>query len=176
MHLTIYEMATDYAVIDIVSDAIARDRAEIDIHLYASNSLTDYDLADNNEHHKLSLIKYLETVMRENILFMTQLLEDTFQRKIIIYHAGRIAFDERYAVMLLELDHKVDCSVIPLVDSTRWQERAAAITATLPIAPILSILRKFWRLPAPGNPGDHYLQARPSVNAVIQVYDRPRRK
>ncbi|CAK8740280.1 hypothetical protein SODG_003723 [Sodalis praecaptivus] len=147
VYLTNYEMAMDDAFVDFARDAIARGNAEIGMHLHAWNSPPAHDLTGNDGRHKPYLIEYPEAVMREKILFMTQLLEETFQTKMLSHRAGRWAFDERYAAMLLELGYQVDCSVTPRVDwrrsPARRQGRAAAITVIFPIAPILSIPRIF---------------------------------
>lgn len=119
VYLTNYEMAMDDAFVDFARDAIARGNAEIGMHLHAWNSPPAHDLTGNDGRHKPYLIEYPEAVMREKILFMTQLLEETFQTKMLSHRAGRWAFDERYAAMLLELGYQVDCSVTPRVDWSR---------------------------------------------------------
>jgi hypothetical protein len=53
--------------------------------------------------------------MREKIRVLTAALEDTLGVKIVSHRAGRWAFNERYAEMLLEEGYTVDCSVTPLV-------------------------------------------------------------
>ncbi len=49
---------------------------------------------------------------------MTKLLEDAFQTKMLSHRAGRWAFNEYYASLLLEYGYQVDCSVTPRVN---WQ-------------------------------------------------------
>ena len=49
---------------------------------------------------------------------MTKLLEDSFQTKMLSHRAGRWAFNEYYAALLLEYGYQVDCSVTPRVN---WQ-------------------------------------------------------
>jgi hypothetical protein len=46
---------------------------------------------------------------------LTATLEDVLGIKMISHRAGRWAFDERYAEMLLDEGYRVDCSVTPLV-------------------------------------------------------------
>ena len=55
-------------------------------------------------------------MMREKVDYMTRLLEDTFQTKMVSHRAGRWAFDERYARLLVEYGYQVDCSVTPRVN------------------------------------------------------------
>jgi hypothetical protein len=54
-------------------------------------------------------------MMREKVDYMI-LLEDTFQTKMVSHRAGRWAFDERYARLLVEHGYQVDCSVTPRVN------------------------------------------------------------
>jgi hypothetical protein len=55
-------------------------------------------------------------VLREKIHVVTQLLEQRVGRKMLSHRAGRLAFDGRYAAMLLDEGYRVDCSVTPGVD------------------------------------------------------------
>src|SRR5258708_29825416 len=65
------------------------------------------------------LPEYPDAVMKQKIRFITRLLEDRFERKMISHRAGRLGFDGRYAAMLLDEGYRVDCSVTPGVD-WRW--------------------------------------------------------
>lgn len=116
VYLTNYEMAIDPIYIEFARDAIARNTAEIGMHLHAWNSPPLTALTDDDWRHKPYLIEYSDDVMKQKISFMTQLLEDTFQTKMISHRAGRWAFDERYAALLIEHGYQVDCSVTPKVD------------------------------------------------------------
>ncbi|MFT4465964.1 MAG: deacetylase [Sodalis sp. (in: enterobacteria)] len=183
VYLTNYEMAMDDAFVDFARDAIARGSAEIGMHLHAWNSPPAHDLTGNDGRHKPYLIEYPEPVMREKILFMTQLLEDTFQTKMLSHRAGRWAFDERYAAMLLELGYQVDCSVTPRVDWRRsprapsgaggsnyrhFPDRAYFIAPEDISRPGASRLLEV--------PVTTAYKHAPWVNAVSQVYDRLRGK
>jgi hypothetical protein len=53
--------------------------------------------------------------MSDKIKFMTELLEERFNRRMLSHRAGRWAFDSRYARLLVEHGYKVDCSVTPHV-------------------------------------------------------------
>lgn len=116
VYLTNYEMAMDDVFVDFARDAIACGSAEIGMHLHPWNSPPLYNLTGNDGRYQPYLIEYPETVMREKILFMTKLLENTFQTKMLSHRAGRWAFDENYAAMLIELGYQVDCSITPRVD------------------------------------------------------------
>ncbi len=75
-------------------------------------------------------------MMREKVDYMTRLLEDTFQTKMVSHRAGRWAFDERYARLLVEYGYQVDCSVTPRVNwktakgaAGRWRDRLSSLPA-----------------------------------------------
>ena len=58
--------------------------------------------------------------MREKIKVMTDRLEEVFGVKMLSHRAGRWAFDERYARLLIEFGYIVDCSVTPYLS---WAEQ-----------------------------------------------------
>jgi hypothetical protein len=97
VYLTNYEMAIDPFYIEFAKDVIARGTAEIGMHLHAWNSPPTDPLTDDDWRHKPYLIEYSDAAMREKVAYMTHLLEDTFQTKMVSHRAGRWAFDERYA-------------------------------------------------------------------------------
>ncbi|MGV3346945.1 deacetylase [Enterobacteriaceae bacterium LUAb1] len=114
--LTNYEMATDPVYIEFARDVIQRQQGEVGMHLHAWHSPPEYTLTDNDWQHKPYLIEYPEVIMRQKIQVMTQILEDTFQTKMLSHRAGRWAFNAFYARTLIELGYKVDCSVTPRVN------------------------------------------------------------
>lgn len=116
VYLTNYEMAIDPFYIEFARDVIARNTAEIGMHLHAWNSPPLIALTDDDWRYKPYLIEYSDEVMKQKVSFITKLLEDTFQTKMISHRAGRWAFDERYAALLIEHGYQVDCSVTPKVD------------------------------------------------------------
>lgn len=147
--LTNYEMAVDPAYVEFARDVIARDSGEIGMHLHAWNSPPLYDLTGDDWRHKPYLIEYPQDNIREKVIYMTRLLEDSLQVKMRSHRAGRWAFNAFYARLLIEQGYQVDCSVTPRVN---WQfspetpkVTAALITSIFPIARILlmnRILRK----------------------------------
>lgn len=86
------------------------------MHLHAWNSPPEHDLTGDDWRWQPYLIEFSDEVMREKVLFMTRLLEETFQTKMLSHRAGRWAFDSRYARLLIELGYQVDCSVTPRVN------------------------------------------------------------
>ncbi|CAO95124.1 polysaccharide deacetylase family protein [Erwinia tasmaniensis] len=116
--LTNYEMAVDPAYVEFARDVIARDGGEIGMHLHAWNSPPLFDLTGDDWRHKPYLIEYPEDNVREKVIYMTRLLEDTLQVKMRSHRAGRWAFNAFYAQLLIEQGYQVDCSVTPRVN---WQ-------------------------------------------------------
>lgn len=114
--LTNYEMAIDEAYIEFAQDVIARNTGEIGMHLHAWNSPPLVALTDNDLHYQPYLIEYPKSQMRDKIAFMTDLLENKLQTKMLSHRAGRWAFNETYAQLLIEFGYQVDCSVTPKVD------------------------------------------------------------
>lgn len=114
--LTNYEMAVDPEYVEFARDVIARNTGEIGMHLHAWNSPPLYDLTGDDWRYKPYLIEYPQERIREKVIYITRLLEDTLQVKMRSHRAGRWAFNEYYAQLLLELNYQVDCSVTPRVN------------------------------------------------------------
>ncbi|AYA41546.1 deacetylase [Xenorhabdus nematophila] len=114
--LTNYEMAMDDSYIEFAKDVISRNTGEIGMHLHAWNSPPLTPLTDDDMHYKPYLIEYPKEQMRAKIDFMTHLLEDKLQTKMLSHRAGRWAFNQDYAQLLAEYGYQVDCSVTPKVD------------------------------------------------------------
>ncbi len=111
--LTNYEMAMDAAYVEFARDVIARGQGEVGMHLHAWNSPPLTPLTDDDMRYKPYLIEYPLKQMRNKVGFITHLLEDRFHTKILSHRAGRWAFNEDYAAILLEYGYQVDCSVTP---------------------------------------------------------------
>ncbi|HCA7802805.1 TPA: polysaccharide deacetylase family protein [Enterobacter hormaechei] len=121
--LTNYEMAVEPVFIEFAKEVIARGQGEVGMHLHAWNSPPEHDLTGDDWRWQPYLIEFSDEVMREKVLFMTRLLEESFQTKMLSHRAGRWAFDSRYARLLIELGYQVDCSVTPRVN---WRNAKGA--------------------------------------------------
>lgn len=108
-----YEMAQCPAFVEFARDVAERGVGEIGMHLHPWNSPPLVPLTDNDMHHQPYLIEYPHAVMRDKIRFMTDLLEERFQRKMLSHRAGRWGFSAVYARLLVEHGYQVDCSVTP---------------------------------------------------------------
>jgi peptidoglycan/xylan/chitin deacetylase (PgdA/CDA1 family) len=113
--LTSHEMIVSPTFQRFAADVIARRTAEIGMHLHAWNSPPFESLTSDDTRTNPYLIEYPPRVMRAKIHALTATLEDALGIKMVSHRAGRWAFDERYAEMLLDEGYRVDCSVTPLV-------------------------------------------------------------
>lgn len=114
-YLTNYEMATSPEFVAFAKEALARDTAEVGMHLHAWNSPPLIPLTPDDHKNATYLIEYPKKIVREKVAVMTKLLEDTFGRKMLSHRAGRWVFNEYYAELLMEFGYTVDCSVTPYV-------------------------------------------------------------
>jgi hypothetical protein len=116
VYLTNYEMAMSDVFVEFARDVLARGAAEVGMHLHAWNSPPLVPLTGDDFHFQPYLIEYPDQVMKEKIKIVTRLLEDRIDQKMISHRSGRLAFDGRYAAMLLDEGYRVDCSVSPGID------------------------------------------------------------
>lgn len=113
--LTDYEMAMCPHYREFAHDVLKRGTGEVGMHLHAWNSPPILPLTDDDFAYGTYLVEYPESVMREKIRVLTALLEDEFQVPQVSHRAGRWAFNEVYARLLVEFGYRVDCSVAPKV-------------------------------------------------------------
>lgn len=121
--LTNYEMAMDETFVGFGRDLLRRGTGEIGMHLHAWNSPPLVALTEDDFYCHPYLIEYPESQMREKIRIMTGLLEDRFGVKMRSHRAGRWAFNETYARLLIEHGYDSDCSVTPHVS---WRRNKGA--------------------------------------------------
>jgi hypothetical protein len=114
-----FEMAECSEFVEFGRDVLARGTGEIGMHLHGWNSPPIKPLTENDYFHQPYLFEYPEPAMREKIRVMTDLLEERFERKMLVHRAGRWGFDSTYARLLAEAGYRVDCSVTPHIS---WQE------------------------------------------------------
>jgi hypothetical protein len=111
--LTNYEMAQCPVFTEFGQDVIKRNVGEIGMHLHAWNSPPQNGEGDRGYYY---LIECSKKVMKDKIGFLTNLLEEKFQRKMVSHRAGRWAFNSTYAQLLVEHGYLVDCSVTPFIN------------------------------------------------------------
>lgn len=112
-----FEMASSPVFQEFGRDILKRGTGEIGMHLHAWNSPPFVALTADDFRYHPYLIEYPESVMRDKIAFMTDLLEDTFGVAMCSHRAGRWGFNETYARLLAARSYTCDCSVTPL---TSW--------------------------------------------------------
>lgn len=118
-YLTNYEMAVDGRYTEFAKDVVSRGTGEVGMHLHAWNSPPLKALTSDDHLYHPYLIEYPDSIMRDKIAYMTDLLENMFNLKMISHRAGRWSMDARYARMLVERGYLVDCSVTPHVS---WRD------------------------------------------------------
>jgi hypothetical protein len=113
--LTNWEMVECPVYREFAADALARGQAEIGMHLHAWNNPPFDPLTSDDSRRQPYLIQYSEPLMRQKIRAITDRLEEAFHVKMLSHRAGRWAFNETYASLLVEHGYQVDCSVTPHV-------------------------------------------------------------
>ena len=126
--LTNWEMVESPVYREFAADALARGQAEIGMHLHAWNNPPLDPLTHDDFRRQPYLMQYPEPVMRQKIRAITDRLEDAFNVKMLSHRAGRWAFNETYAKLLVEHGYQVDCSVTPHV---RWQHEDRSLPCTV---------------------------------------------
>jgi hypothetical protein len=117
-YLTNYEMAKSDQFVEFGKDVQSRGTGEIGMHLHAWNSPPITPLTTDDFKYQPFLIDYPESIMRDKIAVMTDLLEEIFGTKMLSHRAGRWSFNKVYAQLLIEHGYCVDCSVTPHIS---WQ-------------------------------------------------------
>lgn len=115
-----YEMAECPGFVEFARDVILRGAGEIGMHLHAWNSPPLAPLTADDMRYQPYLIEYAKAVMHDKIRFMTDLLEDRFQRKMLSHRSGRWGLNAVYARMLVEHGYQVDCSVTPHISWVKY--------------------------------------------------------
>ena len=115
-YLVNYEMAKSDMFVEFARDCLARQTAEIGMHLHAWNTPPQVALDGAFPAALPYLIEYPEKAMFRKIHDLTRLLEDTFGVPMTSHRAGRWAFNQTYARCLAEMGYCCDCSVTPHVD------------------------------------------------------------
>lgn len=122
-YLTNLEMCEDKFFSEYFKLKADQNLCEIGMHLHAWNSPPDYNLSVRTDVMPGApfLVEYPTEIMSEKVNFLTERLENVFERKMLVHRAGRWAIDERYIKILAENGYKIDCSVTP---SINWNKAA----------------------------------------------------
>lgn len=112
-YLTNWEMSQSPEFVELGRDILRRGVGEIGMHLHAWNSPPVVPLTSDDDRFQPYLIEYPEQQIREKVQVMTNTLADIFGRRPTSHRAGRWAFDETYARILIDEGYTTDCSVTP---------------------------------------------------------------
>ncbi len=112
-YLTDYEMAREPAFQDLGRAVLARQQGEIGMHLHAWNTPPLVALTRDDYRFQPYLIEYPEPLQRAKVALLTDLLEETFNQRMLSHRSGRWGFDAQYARLLVGRGYRVDCSVLP---------------------------------------------------------------
>ncbi len=123
--LTNWEMVNCSVYREFAHDCLRRRTAEIGMHLHAWNNPPIIPLSADDNKLVPFLIQFEESVMRDKIAVITDRLEDAFGVKMRSHRAGRWAFNETYARLLVERGYEIDCSVSPHI---RWEHGDPRVT------------------------------------------------
>ena len=115
-YLVDYEMALCPVFGELAADVLARNTAEVGMHLHAATTPPARAPVVASDDRSPLLGEYTEQAMREKIVTQTRLLEDRLGCRPVSHRGGRWSFDERYARILVEQGYEVDCSVTPGID------------------------------------------------------------
>ncbi len=114
--LTDYEIISDLRYVEYIKDKFDLGLCEVGIHIHARNNPPIVKLPKEKEIGAAYLIEYPQNVMREKVLYLKDLLENSLQHEIITHRAGRWTMNEQYIEILAEVGIKYDCSVTPGID------------------------------------------------------------
>jgi len=120
VYLTDHDMAKCPQFREFGRDVLRRRTGEIGMHLHAWRTPPSNPITDDDAHYQPYLIEYPETVLRDKVAHMTDLLEQAFETPMTSHRAGRWSFDDVYARVLIEKGYMVDSSVTPHVTWHRY--------------------------------------------------------
>lgn len=111
-----FEMAKCQFFRNFGQNIIAKKSGEIGMHLHSWNSPPIIPLTRNDNRYQPFLTEFPESIMRNKIVYMKTLLEETFQIDVFSHRAGRWAFNKLYAKILIENKFHSDSSVTPHIN------------------------------------------------------------
>jgi len=125
IYFTTYGMAANREFASYLRSLDAVQKCEVGMHLHGWDTPPSYKLNTINSNRPY-IVEYPPDTIKEKVWAITDLLEDTFQRKIISHRAGRWSTNQQYLEILYERGYRVDSSVTPGVD---WRRTLGATGA-----------------------------------------------
>jgi hypothetical protein len=114
VYLTNYEMVCDDRFVDYIRAKVEAGLCEVGLHIHAWNNPPLFNLNSKYDGNPY-LIEYPEEVMREKLLYTTNLIRERIGFCPVSHRAGRWAMNNTYFRLLKEMGVKVDCSYTPHV-------------------------------------------------------------
>jgi hypothetical protein len=131
-YLATYEMAKDDFFVEFARDALRRNACEAGLHPHPWNSPPLQKLTFDDMRTQPYMIEYPQSVIRDKVRFLTDLLTERLETRLRSHRAGRWAFDATYAKVLRECGFQVDCSVTPF---KKWDWAAQRSGEPLRVTP-----------------------------------------
>lgn len=147
VYLTNYEMIQSDLYCQFAKDVIARNTAEIGIHLHAWNNPPFVDIPKNYDQNSY-LIEYSPEVRRQKFKVLYDAIKAKLDYTPVSHRAGRWAMDDDYFHLLEEFGIKVDCSVTPFVSWINYPGQSVS-------------------------GGSDYSQSKPNVHKINNVIEVP---
>ena len=115
-YFTNYEMAVSDNFNRFIKPYLKSQQCEIGMHLHAWNSPPEYFLKNANNGGQPFLIEYPYEIMEQKIKYVTDLLENRLEEKIVSHRAGRWVLNKEYTELLIKYGYLTDCSVTPHIN------------------------------------------------------------
>lgn len=118
VYLVNYEMAMDDYLVKYLKPKFQQGKCEVGMHCHAWNTPPEYDIKEIYKGNPY-ITEYPDDIMYHKMKYMTNILEERFEEKMISHRAGRWASNEKMFSILKELGYKVDCSWVAHMDMSK---------------------------------------------------------
>lgn len=116
IYLTTYEMAKDNTFVKTLKQKNKDGLCEIGMHMHGWSTPPEYELTGDDLQNLPFITEYPESIIRDKVKTITELLEKEFETEVISHRSGRWIITKEYLEILSEYGYKIDCSVTPLID------------------------------------------------------------
>lgn len=118
-YLTNYEMSQSEEFKKLAIRGIRHNSLEIGMHMHAWNSPPYFPLTFQKNGNNAFLGEYPNDIIKKKLIYLTELLEDTFSVKMTSHRGGRWFLNDTILSYLEELGYLVDCTVSPGIN---WKD------------------------------------------------------
>lgn len=123
--LTDYEMASDEEFVKYFKNKQDKGLCEIGMHLHAWSTPPEYKLGQI-ERERPFIYEYPSEIIEQKVSNITELLKQKFGAAPVSHRAGRWAFNQEYAEILMKHGYLVDCSVTPGINWIKTKGKTGA--------------------------------------------------